>query len=155
MWKYKAIAQFAKANAPSFYAKGYEEYLKEAADYFNTRSRVATNPKEITKLKVEDERTISIVFKSRDRLNISQVSRSLRVFSMYLIDERHELNFSDLVSGKRLFRMTATEIAVEDNYKERKSDEAQVVSLDDFEKLDIDGKLNAIYALLMGRRTDI
>ena len=95
------------------------------------------------------------MFKSRDRLNISQVSRSLRVFSMYLIDERHELNFSDLVSGKRLFRMTATEIAVEDNYKERKSDEAQVVSLDDFEKLDIDGKLNAIYALLMGRRTDI
>lgn len=155
MWKYKAIVQFAKANAPSFYTKGYEEYLKEAADYFNTRSRVATNPKEITKLKVEDERTISIVFKSRDRLNISQVSRSLRVFSMYLIDERHELNFSDLVSGKRLFRMTATEIAVEDNYKERKSDEARVVSLDDFEKLDIDGKLNAIYALLMGRRTDI
>ncbi len=51
--------------------------------------------------------------------------------------------------------MTATEIAGEDNCKESKSDEAQVVSLDDFEKMDIDGKLNAIYALLMGRRTDI
>ena len=30
---------------------------------------------------------------------------------MYLIDETHPLNFSDLVSGKRLFRMTASEFA--------------------------------------------
>ena len=51
--------------------------------------------------------------------------------------------------------MIATEIAGEDNYKECKSDEDQIASLDDFEKLDIDGKLNTIYALLMGRRTDI
>ena len=108
---YEAIAQFAKANAPSFRTPGFEAYLVEAKDYFNMRSRVATNPKKITKLFVIDDRTIRIIFRSQEVLNLSQISRSLRVFSMYLIDETHPLNFSDLVSGKRLFRMTASEFA--------------------------------------------
>lgn len=108
---YEAIAQFAKADAPSFFTPGYEAYLNEAKDFFNMRSRVATNPKEITELQIVDDRTIRIIFRSHDKLNISQISRSLRVFSMYLIDETHPLNFSDLVSGKRLFRMTASEFA--------------------------------------------
>lgn len=114
---YEAIAQFAKANAPSFNTPGYESYLYEAKDYFNMKSRVATNPKEITELTVIDDRTIRIIFRSQEVLNISQISRSLRVFSMYLIDETHPLNFSGLVSGKRLFRMTASEFAndTEDN----------------------------------------
>lgn len=152
LWQYEAIAQFAKADPPSFYTKGYEAYLQEAVKYFNIRSRVATNPKEITELKVEDDRTIRIVLKSQDRLNVTQVSRSLRVFSMYLINETHELNFSDLVSGKRLFRMTATEIAGENDPKESGLNEEQLISLNDFKKLDVDKKLNAIYGLLLERR---
>lgn len=106
---YELIAQFAKADAPSFKTPGYEEYLSEARDYFNMRSRVATNPKEITELHVIDEKTVRIILRSQDQLKISQVSRSLRVFSMYLIDESHPLNFSELVSGKRLFKMSASE----------------------------------------------
>lgn len=151
-WQYEVIAQFAKADPPSFYTKGYEAYLKEAVKYFNIRSRIATNPKEITELKVEDDRTIRIVFISQDRLNISQVSRSLRVFSMYLIDETHELNFADLVSGKRLFRMTASEVASEDDPKVCKLNEEQLVSLNDFKKLGVDEKLNEIYGLLLERQ---
>ena len=111
---YEVIAQFAKAGAPSFYTQGYEEYLNEAKDHFNVRSRVATNPKEITELEIVDDRTIRIVFRSNAELNIAQTSRSLRVFSMYLIDREHPLNFSDLVSGKRLFRMEAAEISAPD-----------------------------------------
>lgn len=152
LWQYEAIAQFAKADPPSFYSKGYEAYLQEAVKYFNIRSRVATNPKEITELTVEDDRTIRIVFNSQDRLNVSQVSRSLRVFSMYLIDETHELNFSDLVTGKRLFRMTASEIAGENAPKEDELNKEQLVALNDFKKLDVDEKLNAIYELLLERR---
>nr|DAL68049.1 MAG TPA: hypothetical protein [Caudoviricetes sp.] len=106
---YEVIAQFAKADAPSFKTPGYEEYLSEARDYFNIKSRVATNPKEITELHVIDEKTVRIILRSHDQLKISQVSRSLRVFSMYLIDESHPLNFSELVSGKRLFKMSASE----------------------------------------------
>lgn len=109
---YEAIAQFAKANAPSFRSPGFEEYLMEARDHFNTRSRVASNPKEITQLSIVDDDTIRIVFRSQEVLNISQVSRSLRVFSMYLADETHPLNFSNLITGKRLFRMTASELRV-------------------------------------------
>lgn len=48
-------------------------------------------------------------------LEVSQVSRSLRVFSMYLIDESHPLNFAELVSGKRLFRMSASEFGSSTN----------------------------------------
>lgn len=152
LWQYEAIAQFAKADPPSFYSKGYEAYLQEAVKYFNIRSRVATNPKEITELTVEDDRTIRIVFNSQDRLNVSQVSRSLRVFSMYLIDETHELNFSDLVTGKRLFRMTASEIAGENAPKEDELNKEQLVALNDFKKLDVGEKLNTIYELLLERR---
>ena len=108
---YEVIAQFAKAGAPSFYTPGYEGYLSEAKDYFNIRSRVATNPKEITELGIIDDKTIRIIFRSHDKLRLEQISRSLRVFSMYLIDETHPLNFSSLISGKRLFRMHASEFA--------------------------------------------
>ena len=117
---YEVIAQFAKAGAPSFYTPGYEGYLSEAKDYFNIRSRVATNPKEITELGIIDDKTIRIIFRSHDKLRLGQISRSLRVFSMYLIDETHPLNFSSLISGKRLFRMHASEFA---------SDEAEEVRL--------------------------
>lgn len=111
---YEVIAQFAKAGAPSFYTPGYEEYLSEAKDYFNIRSRVATNPKEITELGIVDDRTIRIVFRSHDRLRLEQISRSLRLFSRYLIDEAHPLNFANLISGKRLFRMHASEFATDE-----------------------------------------
>lgn len=112
---YEVIAQFAKADAPSFKTPGYEAYLSEARDYFNMKSRVATNPKEITELNVIDEKTIRIILRSQDQLQVSQVSRSLRVFSMYLIDESHPLNFGELVSGKRLFRMSASEFVSSTN----------------------------------------
>ena len=71
---------------------------------------------------------------------------------MYLIDETHELNFSDLVTGKRLFRMTASEIAGENAPKEDELNKEQLVALNDFKKLDVDEKLNAIYELLLERR---
>lgn len=120
---YKVIAQFAKANAPSFRTPGFEEHLVEAKDYFNIRSRVATNPKEITELTIIDDKTIRIIFRSQEILNISQISRSLRVFSMYLVDETHSLNFSNLISGKRLFRMSASEYASGSEENTSSSDE--------------------------------
>lgn len=104
---YEVIAQFAKAGAPSFYTPGYEAYLIKAKEYFNMRSRVATNPKEIIELSIVDAETIRIIFTSQMKLKLSQISRSLRVFSMFLVDETHKpLNFSSLVSGRRLFRMS-------------------------------------------------
>lgn len=129
---YEVIAQFAKADAPSFYTEGYESYLVEAKDYFNIRSRVATNPKEITELHIIDDETIRIIFRSQDELNVAQVSRSLRVFSMYLIDKGHPLNFSSLVSGKRLFRMQASEFAVDNKVRkdnEQISDEELLIQM--------------------------
>ena len=89
---YEIIAQFAKANAPSFYEEGFEDYLTNAKDYFNIHSRLANNPKEIIELKIVDNNTIRIILKSQAELNLAQVSRSLRLFSMYLIDESHPLN---------------------------------------------------------------
>lgn len=61
-------------------------------------------------------------------------------------------NFSDLVTGKRLFRMTVSEIAGENVSKEDELNKEQLVALNDFKKLDVDEKLNAIYELLLERR---
>lgn len=111
MKKYQVYASFAKAGAPPFSTQGYKTYLHQAKDYFNMRSRTATNAKEIVDLSIIDDETISITFTSQEDLNITQVSRSLRVFSMYLIDKSHQPNFSNLITGKRLFRMQASELS--------------------------------------------
>lgn len=110
MFKYLIYMTFAKAGAPSFYTCGYKELLLEAKDYFNTKSRTATNAKEINDLSIIDSETISVILYSKDKLNLNQVSRSLRLFSMYLTDKKHNINFSDSVTGKRIFRTNASEI---------------------------------------------
>jgi len=110
MYHYQTLAQFAKVNPPSFYTAGYEKLLMEAVEHFNMRSRLAANPKEILELRVLDAGTLKLVFASENRLNEPQISRSLRVFSMYLIREDAEPSFRHLVTGKRLFRMESSEI---------------------------------------------
>ena len=110
MYHYQTLAQFAKANPPSFYTAGYEKLLMEAVEHFNMRSRLAANPKEILELSILDAGTLRLVFSSENRLNEPQISRSLRVFSMYLIREDAEPGFRHLVTGKRLFRMESSEL---------------------------------------------
>lgn len=107
---YEVLAQFAKAGAPSFQTKGFISLLDEAKTHFNTRSLVAANPKNITDIEIVDSLTIRISLWSQNELAPQQISRSLRVFSMYLIDEKHPLNFGNYVSGKRLFKMQAKQI---------------------------------------------
>jgi|GEM_PF-2898795 len=109
---YQVIAMTAKADAPSLKEGKYEQLIREAADYFNSRSRAATNPKEILEAKVLDSKSLRIVFASRDTLNLAQASRSLRLFSMYLIDTSRPVNLSAYVAGKRLFRMEPRELDV-------------------------------------------
>lgn len=46
---------------------------------------------------------------------------------MYLIDETHPLNFSDLVSGKRLFKMSASEIANDSKENTDLSDDDELI----------------------------
>lgn len=106
---YYVLAQAAKADAPSFYTEGYKELLEKGKDHFNKRSLLAANPKQITSIEVIDELTIKISFWSTDKLKTSQVARSLRVLSMYLIDKNNSPNFSSMVLGSRLFKMTAYE----------------------------------------------
>lgn len=149
MFYYEVIAQFAKADAPSFETEGYEALLLDAKDYFNVKSRVASNPKEITELQIVDDETIRIVFCSNESINIAQASRSLRVFIMYLLDETHPVNFSDLVCGKRLFRMLATECVTNTGKKMNEKITKKILDLDEFEKLDMESKLIQIYKVLL------
>jgi hypothetical protein len=119
---YEILARFAKSGAPSFRTAGYPEYLEEARRFFNMKSLLATNPKEMLMLDIVDDETIRMILKSERELELAQASRSLRVFSMYLIDRTHEpVNFSGFITGKRLFR---TQTSVYDpgsgNLRERK-----------------------------------
>ena len=145
-YEYDVTAQFAKPNAPSFYTRGYRELLEQAKDYFNARSCLATNEKKILRLTIVDDKTLNIVFISDNKINPSQVSRSLRVFIMYLIDETHKVNFSKLVTAKRLFKTKATESIYAES-DEREADN-EIMSLEHFRTLDVDAKLEAIYELL-------
>lgn len=132
---YRVQACFAKAGAPSFRSKGYNKYLEEAREYFNMKSCLATNPKEILRLTIVDDETIEIILKSERELKLTQASRSLRVFSMYLIDRSHQpVNFGELVTGKRLFRTQASEYYPAEyggrkNEQKERSDEELLVYL--------------------------
>lgn len=106
---YKVYAKFAKAGAPSLYTKGYKELFEDAKKHFNSRALVSTNPREIKELNILNEKTFEIIFESKSKLNINHISRSLRPFTSYLIDEKKSFNLRHLISGRRLFRMIGEE----------------------------------------------
>lgn len=105
--KYVIYAQFAKAKAPTFETEGFKELLNEAKDNFNVSSLLSSNKKEITKLEFIDNKTFKIKLSSQNELNLNQVSRSLRLFTTFLIDDTKQMNFKHLITGKRLFYMKA------------------------------------------------
>lgn len=105
---YEVLAQPARADSPSFLSEGIPDLLQEGKEHFNKRSLLAANPKQITEIKIIDDLTVKITFWSESALNVGQVSRSLRVLSIFLIDRTRELNLSSMVLGSRLFKMTAS-----------------------------------------------
>lgn len=108
-YHYYVVAQPARAGSPSFYSEGIPELLDRGIEIFNMKSLVAKNPKFLSRIDILDDLTIKIYFKSTVKLKISQAARSLRVLSMFLVDEKNKPNLSQMVLGSRLFKMNAYE----------------------------------------------
>lgn len=104
MYKYRIDMQFAHPNAPKF--TELKNIMEEAIRYFNTKSLIARNPKQIEQSEISpDGETFSIVLKSKAELPVP--AKSLRLLTVYLIDEKRADNLSYLIYGKQLFKMHA------------------------------------------------
>lgn len=111
---YKINMQFADPNAPDF-DDSTMIVIDRAVSYYNERSLMARNPKQIIKTTVTDKRTLEIVLESDSELPYP--GKALRIFSLFLIDPEIDGAFSQFVYGKNLLKMTSEEISEESKIK--------------------------------------
>ncbi|MBQ2971661.1 MAG: hypothetical protein IJE16_03805 [Ruminococcus sp.] len=107
MYRYRINMQFANPNAPQFIELKKE--MDEAIRYFNTKSLIARNPKEIEQYQISDDgETFTVVLKSKAKLPVP--AKALRLLTIYLIDDTKKNNLSHLIYGKQLFKMNAVSV---------------------------------------------
>lgn len=112
---YKISIQFADPSAPDFDDATTMTVINRAISYYNEKSRMARNPKQITKTMVIDKRTLEIILESQSELPYP--GKALRIFSLFLIDSEIDGSFSQFVYGKNLFKMSSEEISEESETK--------------------------------------
>ena len=111
---YKISIQFADPSAPDF-DDATMTVINRAISYYNEKSRMARNPKQITKTMVIDKRTLEIILESDSELPYP--GKALRLFSLFLIDSEIDGAFSRFVYGKNLLKMISEEISEESETK--------------------------------------
>lgn len=104
---YKISIQFADPSAPDF-DDATMTVINRAISYYNEKSRMARNPKQITKTMVIDKRTLEIILESDSELPYP--GKALRIFSLFLIDSEIDGSFSQFVYGKNLLKMISEEV---------------------------------------------
>ena len=126
-----------------------KEAVGNAISYYNTKSLIAKNPKQISDYRyAEDSETLEILLQSEEKLPMP--SKALRLLSTYLV-QKTCIGENGYLAGKQLFKMTAVEIAGENGVTESRSSKEQVISPENFKDLDIDQKLDTIYRILLER----
>lgn len=113
---YKIAIQFAVANAPAF--DQIMPVLKQSKDHYNSRSLIAKNPKKIIDMTCSDDaKTLWVVLQSEAELPYP--GKALRLFSGYLVDPNIEGNLSAYISGRQLFKMSASSYETESEGKQK------------------------------------
>lgn len=144
MFLYSILVQFAKPDAPPM--AEHMEVIKNGVDYYNQRSRMALNPKEITSCTLKDPRTLEIILASTNQLQEATASKALRLLSQYLVSETLPHNLSRLVSNKRLFKMSSSFLSADTSIK---AVDAKSIKEDHpFASLSTEEKLERIYEML-------
>ena len=110
MFYYSIIVQFARANAPSFNDPKVKQLIEDAVNYYNSKSLLAANRKQIVGKKILDDLNLEIILESTAELQTTTASKALRVFSMYLIDDNTPNNLKHLITGKRLLKTLPSRI---------------------------------------------
>lgn len=109
MPEYRIAIQFAAAEAPSF--PEIMPVIERGVEYYNSKSLVARNPKQIKSWKIlEDGRSLEVVLRSNAELPFP--GKALRLLSEYLIHPDTG-GLGHLIVGRQLFRM-ATQPVVDE-----------------------------------------
>lgn len=103
---YSIIVQFASHDAPEF--TQINDLIQDSVDYYNQKSRIATNPKQIIAQKIIDSHTIELILESKAELPYP--GKALQTFSRYLVDPNINGTLKEYIYGKQLFKMTSKEI---------------------------------------------
>jgi hypothetical protein len=106
MKHYKIIAQHVKPGV--LFEDEYQNLISSTVvPYFNARSLLAKNPKQIINFEFsEDKTTLTIELESQEVLPMP--SKALRLFSTYLVSETF-VGDGNYLAGKQLFKMASEE----------------------------------------------
>ncbi len=100
--RYRITVQFANPRV-TFDEPAAKEAIEDAVQYYNTRSLLARNKKQILDHQFsEDDTTLTIVLESSEELPMA--SKALKLLSTYLVQETILKNY---LTGKQLFRMAS------------------------------------------------
>ncbi len=112
---YTISMQFADPNAPDFNDE-IMPVIDDAIRNYNIKSRIAKNPKKITKKKVVDPRTLQLTLESDIELPFP--GKGLHLLSAYLVNPKTNGSLKDYIYGKQLFKMSSEEITVDSRPKQ-------------------------------------
>lgn len=130
-YSYSIAIQFAKpSDTPDFYS--IENLIQDALGYYNRKSLMAANPKEVIGYTIIDAHTLNLILKSENKLTEAYASKALRLFTIYLLNH----GLSDYLYNQRLFK-TSCELLNESPSPspEEESSKKEVLSIE--EKLDL------------------
>lgn len=100
-YNYDLLIQFANPNAPDFNNAILSE-VEAAITEYNTKSRLAKNPKQIVSSALLDSRTLKLTLQSEAELPFP--GKALRLFSASLVEP-----LGEWIYGKQLFKMQVVE----------------------------------------------
>lgn len=107
MKKYSIRIQFANPNAPDFLK--IHKVIKNAIDFYNQKSLIASNPKSIIDHHILDPCTLELVLESEAELPYP--GKALQTFSRYLVDPDTDGSLYRFIYSKQLFKMSCEEIS--------------------------------------------
>ena len=142
MFRYSILIQFARADAPPI--AQHMAVIHQAVEYYNQRSRMALNPKEIVSCELKDAGTLEVILESTNQLQEATASKALRLFSQYLVSDTTPDNLGRFVSNRRLFKMSSSFLCSDPGT----ASAGQVTKAQSFSSLSTDEKLERIYTIL-------
>lgn len=146
MFRYSILIQFAKTDAPPL--AQHVAVIHQAVEYYNQRSRMALNPKEIISCELKDAGTLEVILESTNQLQEATASKALRLFSQYLVSDTTPNNLSSYVSNRRLFKMSSSFLSSDSGTAARMPPASQDKEAPAFSSLNTDEKLERIYTML-------
>ena len=130
IYSYSIAIQFAKpSDTPTF--PSIENLIQEAIGYYNRKSYCAANPKEIIGYTINNDDTLTLFLKSKNKLTEAFAGKALRLFTIYLLNH----GLSQYIYCQRLFKMSCELLNESPSPRPEESSKKEDLSIE--EKLDL------------------